>query len=174
MEIDYGCVDRIEKIFEFHPTINIIDLVKKYLRDSRNLSSHDVDKLYIEEDGIDDEIGYMVVVGKGEDAEYLGFSDMFVTTFPEDEEDAIATIDPIWINILADKLFKHSGFEENQYLFDIYRMIEDYGRSELNMDKPQLKALRDRLIAIDARKFTPQKQTLSEADITAYFAQNVD
>lgn len=162
-ELEFGKVDFIEKVFELYPEIDINHLAEEYFKQA------DIDIKEYEEDGIDEDFGYLLhTYNKQSNNLSIGFSDIFVST------EEISKFDPIWINIIAKKLKAKSYSDYEEYLNHAQNTLDFFNKNkdELEFQTKELKNLQECLFAIDAGVFTPEKQTLTEAEKLSYMIQN--
>ncbi|MBQ9790102.1 MAG: hypothetical protein IJW24_00720 [Clostridia bacterium] len=173
MELDYGKIEVIEDLLFSSDDIDMIDLVKTYLKQSKKATEEQIETLDLE--CVDDETGYIMSIQGERDIEFLGFSDEFVTTYDGPTGDT-ATLDPIWINIVAKELNKINGFKANQYLFGVYKLVDDMaaGADGAKVSSDQASAMKEKLFAIEAGCFTPDHQIMTEAEKIAFMCQNGD
>ncbi len=173
MDIDYGKIEVLEDLFFSNDDIGMIDLVKKYLKQSKKASEEQLKTIDFE--GVENEIGYIMSYQGKDDIDFFGFSDEYVTTFDGPTGDT-ATLDPIWINIVASELKKINGFKANQYLFGVYKLVDEMaaGADGAKISDGQVKAMKEKLFAIEAGHFTPEHQIMTEAEKIAFMSENVD
>ena len=173
MDIDYGKIEVIEDLMFTNDDIGMIDLVKKYLKQSKETTQEQIETLDIE--AVEEEIGYIMSYQGKDDIEFLGFSDEYVTTFDGPTGDT-ATLDPIWINIVASELKKINGFKANQYLFEVYKLVDEMaaGADGAKISEGQVKAMKEKLFAIETGYFTPDHQIMTEAEKITFMSESVD
>ena len=173
MELDYGKIEVIEDLLFSNDDISMVDLVKSYLRQSKKATKEQIETLEVE--CVEDETGYIMSIQGERDIEFFGFSDEFVTTYDGPTGDT-ATLDPIWINIIAKGLGKINGFKANQYIFGVYKLVDDMaaGADGAKVTTEQVKFMKEKLFAIEAGYFTPDHQIMTEAEKIAFMCQNTN